>query len=166
MRATGTFDVKVRPLANDHAEASGLGRMSIDKQFHGDLEATSQGQMLSFMSTVKGSAGYVAMERVTGKLSGHSGQAPTELAGLTGKLGKLSSPTENTHTSSSIRSLTTRSHRYFEPVLKALITMSLGWLPTGITVTSARAALIFEVSRVFTVRTTATSPDFVSATSK
>ncbi len=108
--AKGTFDVKVFPLADDHAAGAGLSRMSIDKQFHGDLEASSEGQMLSFMSSVKGSAGYVAMERVTGKLSGRSGSfvlqhsatmergAPTlnitvvpdsgtgDLTGLTGKL--------------------------------------------------------------------------------
>ena len=50
-----------------------MGRMTIDKQFHGDLEAASKGQMLSAMTEVKGSAGYVAMERVTGTLSGRSG---------------------------------------------------------------------------------------------
>jgi len=71
--AKGTFDVKVLPLANDHAEEAGLGRMSIDKQFHGDLEASSQGQMLTAMSSVKGSAGYVAMERVSGTLMGRNG---------------------------------------------------------------------------------------------
>ncbi len=71
--AKGTFDVKVLPLANDHAEEAGLGRMSIDKQFHGDLEASSQGQMLAAMSSVKGSAGYVAMERVSGTLMGRNG---------------------------------------------------------------------------------------------
>jgi len=47
--------------------------MSIDKQFHGDLEATSKGEMLSAMTDTKGSAGYVAIERVTGKLQGRSG---------------------------------------------------------------------------------------------
>jgi hypothetical protein len=47
--------------------------MSIDKQFHGDLEAVSKGQMLTAMTDVKGSAGYVAMERVTGTLHGRSG---------------------------------------------------------------------------------------------
>jgi Protein of unknown function (DUF3224) len=74
MRATGPFDVKVDPLDayNRDAEA-GLGRMSIDKQFHGDLEATSRGEMLTAMGGVKGSAGYVAMERVTGALHGRSG---------------------------------------------------------------------------------------------
>jgi hypothetical protein len=47
--------------------------MSIDKQFHGDLEATSKGQMLSAVTAVKGSAGYVAIERVSGTLHGRSG---------------------------------------------------------------------------------------------
>ncbi len=47
--------------------------MSIDKQFHGDLEATSKGQMLTGGSIVKGSAGYVAIEKVSGTLNGRSG---------------------------------------------------------------------------------------------
>lgn len=58
-RVTGTFDVKLNPLAAyDNAEGSPLGRMSIDKQFHGDLEATSKGEMLTAGTAVKGSAGY------------------------------------------------------------------------------------------------------------
>ncbi len=72
--ATGTFDVKLTPRApDDSTDHSALGRMVIDKQFHGDLEATSQGQMLAAMSSVQGSAGYVAMERVTGTLHGRRG---------------------------------------------------------------------------------------------
>jgi hypothetical protein len=72
--ATGPFDVKLNLLDpyNRNPEAA-VGRMSIDKQFHGDLEATSQGEMLTAMGTVKGSAGYVAIERVTGSLRGRSG---------------------------------------------------------------------------------------------
>lgn len=70
--ASGPFEVKVTPQASDGDE-SGLGRMSLDKQFHGDLEATSKGQMLAAMSPVQGSGGYVAMERVTGTLKGRSG---------------------------------------------------------------------------------------------
>ena len=70
--ASGTFEVKLVPQGDD-AAASGLGRMTIDKQFHGDLEGTSKGQMLSAMGSIKGSAGYVAIERVTGKLKGRSG---------------------------------------------------------------------------------------------
>jgi hypothetical protein len=73
-KATGTFDVKINPLApyNTSAEAK-LGRMSIDKQFHGELEGSSQGEMLSAGSDTKGSAGYVAIERVSGSLNGRSG---------------------------------------------------------------------------------------------
>lgn len=73
-RATGTFDVKLNPLAiADTAASALLGRMSIDKQFHGDLEATSKGEMLTGMTAVKNSAGYVAVERVTGTLHGKTG---------------------------------------------------------------------------------------------
>ena len=74
MRATGTFDVKITPQASDLApEGPNLGRMSLDKQFHGDLAGTSKGEMLSAMTSVKNSAGYVAMERVTGTLKGRKG---------------------------------------------------------------------------------------------
>jgi hypothetical protein len=73
-RATGTFDVKLDPQpADDHADGATLGRLTIDKQFRGDLEGSSRGQMLSAMGTVKGSAGYVAIERVTGTLAGRRG---------------------------------------------------------------------------------------------
>jgi hypothetical protein len=73
--ASGTFEVKLTPQKPDNkeAESANLGRMSIDKQFHGDLEATSKGEMLSFMTDVKGSAGYVAIERISGTLHGRSG---------------------------------------------------------------------------------------------
>src|SRR5277367_1522741 len=75
MHAKGAFDVKVVPQKADNPqeEKAAIGRMSLDKQCHGDLEAQSDGEMLSFMTEVKGSAGYVAMERVTGKLNGRSG---------------------------------------------------------------------------------------------
>ena len=73
-RARGTFEVKVTPQKPDNkdAEAANISRMSSDKQFHGDLEATSKGEMLA-AGDPKGSAGYVAMERVTGTLHGRSG---------------------------------------------------------------------------------------------
>jgi len=69
-RASGTFEVKLTPQATGEPT---LGRMSIDKQFHGDLRGTSKGEMLAAMTDVTGSAGYVAMERVTGTLRGRSG---------------------------------------------------------------------------------------------
>jgi len=73
-RATGSFDVKITPLASDTpVEGSPLGRMSIDKQFHGDLEGTSKGEMLTAGTAIKNSAGYVAIERVTGTLHGKRG---------------------------------------------------------------------------------------------
>ena len=72
--ATGTFDVKLNPLAPyAQSEDANLGRMSIDKQFHGDLEAVSKGEMLTAGTAVKGSAGYVAIERVSGALHGKRG---------------------------------------------------------------------------------------------
>jgi len=72
--ASGTFDVKLKPQTpEDRVGDTTVGRMSIDKQFHGDLEGTSKGQMLSVMGEAKGSAGYVAMERVKGTLHGHTG---------------------------------------------------------------------------------------------
>jgi hypothetical protein len=110
-RASGDFDVQLVPQGfEDKSEGSALGRMTIAKQFHGDLEATSRGEMLTAGTAVAGSAGYVAMEKVAGTLHGrrgtfalqHSGTmargAPQltitvvpdsgtgELAGLTGKL--------------------------------------------------------------------------------
>jgi len=73
-RARGTFEVRLSPLATyNQAEGGLLGRMSIDKQFRGDLDASSQGEMLSAGTGVKGSAGYVAIERVAGALGGRSG---------------------------------------------------------------------------------------------
>ena len=72
--ASGTFTVSMDPLAFEHAEEEyRLGRMSIDKQISGDLTATTMGQMLSAMTGVEGSAGYVAIERVSGELNGKRG---------------------------------------------------------------------------------------------
>ena len=72
MHANGTFEVKLTPQPVD-GDAPAIGRMSIDKQFHGDLEGASKGQMLAAMTSVKGSAGYVAIEQVTGSLHGRTG---------------------------------------------------------------------------------------------
>ena len=73
--AAGTFEVKLTPQKPDNkeAESASVGRMSIDKKFSGDLEAASTGEMLAAMTAVKGSAGYVAIERVSGTLHGRSG---------------------------------------------------------------------------------------------
>jgi len=70
----GTFDVKLSPQpADDTVGDPSIGRMAIDKQFHGDLEGTSKGQMLAAGTDVKSSAGYVALERVHGTLEGRKG---------------------------------------------------------------------------------------------
>lgn len=72
--AKGTFNVSLKPQPiPDVASGAEIGRMSIDKQFFGDLVGTSKGEMLSAMSAVKGSAGYVAIERVSGTIGGRSG---------------------------------------------------------------------------------------------
>lgn len=72
---TGKFDVKLNPSSNYAMGIDGvsLGRMTLDKTFYGELEARSQGEMLSVMTPVKGSAGYVAIEQVIGKLAGKQG---------------------------------------------------------------------------------------------
>ena len=73
-QATGTFDVKLKPLKlEDETAPPTLGRMSIDKQIHGELEGVSKGEMLTAMTAVKDSAGYVAIERATGTLHGRRG---------------------------------------------------------------------------------------------
>ena len=109
--AAGTFDVKLVPQGpEDKTEGSTIAHLSIDKQYHGDLEAAGKGEMLTTTTSVKGSAGYVAMERISGTLHGRSGtfvlqhsgtmahgtfqlsvtvvpdSATGQLAGLTGKL--------------------------------------------------------------------------------
>jgi Protein of unknown function (DUF3224) len=72
--ASGTFEVKLAPSGEaDKAEGSTLGSYSLEKQYHGDLEASAKGTMLTAGTDVKGSAGYVAIERVTGTLKGHKG---------------------------------------------------------------------------------------------
>jgi len=72
-RAAGPFDVKVTPQASDPGSDPAIGRMLLDKKFHGDLEATSRGQMLAAGTGIEGSAGYVAIEKVDGTLHGRHG---------------------------------------------------------------------------------------------
>lgn len=71
-RASGQFDVKLAPQAAEEGFPE-PGRMTLDKIFRGDLEATSRGQMLAIRTATEGSAGYVAMERVSGALAGREG---------------------------------------------------------------------------------------------
>ena len=89
--AIGTFDVKVTPVATDTAgEGSPLGRFSLEKQWHGDVEGTSHGEMLTAGSSVKNSAGYVAVERFTGTVNGRRGTFALQHTGtMTRGVGQL-----------------------------------------------------------------------------
>ena len=84
VRARGSFEVDLQPLAEDEGWG-GFDRMSLDKRFQGDLEGHSRGVMLAAHTEVKGSAGYVALERVTAKLSGRSGSFVLQHSGLMGR---------------------------------------------------------------------------------
>ncbi len=85
VRATGTFDVKVTPLAADPPGSTGdFARLSLDKQYHGALEGTSRGQMVAAETAVKGSGAYVALERVSGVLNGRKGSFILQHSGTMG----------------------------------------------------------------------------------
>ncbi|WP_428236275.1 DUF3224 domain-containing protein [Gracilimonas sp.] len=87
MKISGEFEVKLNPIKAyaEGAKGISLNRMSIDKTFYGDLNATSKGEMLSAMTSVKGSAGYVAVEQVTGTLSGKEGSFVLQHYGIMNK---------------------------------------------------------------------------------
>ena len=81
--AVGSFDVKVIPQPAEAAAAGeSIGRMLLDKRFHGALDASSKGQMLAMRTAVAGSAGYVAMELVVGKLDGRTGSFVLQHSGV------------------------------------------------------------------------------------
>ena len=67
---TGEFEVKIVP--HDTGDDK-MGMMTLDKHYHGDLNATGQGRMLTGMTDVKGSAAYVAIERVQWQVEGARG---------------------------------------------------------------------------------------------
>ncbi len=72
--AKGTFEVKIVPAESSPiGKEAGLGRMTIDKVFSGDLDGSSKGEMLTSITEGTGAMAYVALERVTGKLGGRSG---------------------------------------------------------------------------------------------
>jgi hypothetical protein len=81
-RASGSFEVKLTPQAVVEGVGDAtVGRMAIEKRFHGDLEGSSKGEMLATRGAVEGSAGYVAMERVNGTLHGRSGSFSLQHSG-------------------------------------------------------------------------------------
>lgn len=74
LHATGAFDVSMKPEGSpDSADGTSLGVMLLDKRFHGPLDASGKGRMLTAMTGVEGSAVYVAVERVSGSLNGRAG---------------------------------------------------------------------------------------------
>ena len=83
MHASGTFEVKMIPQpAEDGVGDASIGRMALDKQYRGDLMATGKGQMLATRTAIEGSAGYVALERVSGTLQGRSGAFALQHSGI------------------------------------------------------------------------------------
>ena len=72
-QASGTFEVKMTAQSPNEGAAAAIGKFLLDKQFHGDLEGASKGEMLAVSTAVPGSAGYVAMEQVSGRLNGRTG---------------------------------------------------------------------------------------------
>lgn len=84
-QAKGSFRPRISPLPPEPDADPTLGRMSIDKQFEGDLEGFGKGQMLTGMTAVKGSAGYVAIERITGTLAGRTGSFTLQHSGVMNK---------------------------------------------------------------------------------
>lgn len=83
LHASGNFEVTLTPVPLQHAQADvSLARRAIAKQFHGDLQAQSHGEMLSAMGSEKGSAGYVAIEQVSGTLHGRSGSFVLQHSGV------------------------------------------------------------------------------------
>jgi Protein of unknown function (DUF3224) len=87
--AEGPFDVKMIPQPAEVAGGESIGRMLLDKRFHGALDATSKGQMLAMRTAVEGSAGYVAMEVVAGKLDGRQGSFVLQHSGTMNRGEKL-----------------------------------------------------------------------------
>jgi hypothetical protein len=82
MIARGTFDVKMTPEAVDAADGNPVSRLALDKQYRGDLDGAGRGVMVSATTPVKGSAGYVAIERVSGTLHGRRGSFVMQHAGM------------------------------------------------------------------------------------
>jgi hypothetical protein len=81
--AIGTFEVRITPQAAEPGVGDpAVGRMALDKEFSGDLEAVSKGQMLALRTGVEGSAGYVAIERVVGTLAGRTGSFALQHSGI------------------------------------------------------------------------------------
>ena len=85
-RARGELEVKVAPVATEPSpDGLSLGRYSLDNRYHGELEATGKGEMLTVGTPVEGSAAYVAVERVEGSLDGRRGSFALQHTGTMGR---------------------------------------------------------------------------------
>ena len=82
MHAAGSFDVKITPLTPNDSAGGAIGRLAGEKQWHGDLEATSVGELLTAGDAKSGNAGYVAVERVSGALGGRKGAFTLQHSGV------------------------------------------------------------------------------------
>jgi len=82
MTARGSFEVTMTPQASNTHDGVTESRVALDKRYHGHLEAAGSGAMLSTTTAVKGSAGYVAMERVSGTLHGRAGSFVLQHSGI------------------------------------------------------------------------------------
>ncbi|PWF47796.1 DUF3224 domain-containing protein [Massilia glaciei] len=82
MRVSGTFTITMKPIAPaEHAGRTAIGRISLDKQYQGALSASGKGEMMTAVTDTKGSAAYVALERITGTLAGRKGSFVVQHAG-------------------------------------------------------------------------------------
>lgn len=83
-KISGIFEVKMQPETSSFIGTNGvkIGRMILNKNYQGELNATSQGEMLSAVTATEGSAGYVAIEQVSGTLAGKSGGFVLQHSGL------------------------------------------------------------------------------------
>lgn len=85
IRAAGNFDVKLEPQTDEHTAGTALMRLTIDKQFYGDLQAASKGMMLAAGTAINDSAGYVAIEQVSGMLAGKRGSFVLQHSGTSNR---------------------------------------------------------------------------------
>ena len=89
-RANGTFEIQLKPVPGEDKAGLGFPRMTSEKQFHGDLEGTSRGEMMSVEGTTAGSRAYAALERVSGSLNGRKGSFALVHSGTMRRGGELS----------------------------------------------------------------------------
>lgn len=157
--ASGTFEVVMKPQREpDTTPGAKLGRMSLDKQFHGDLNGVGKGEMLTAFTDTDGSAGYVAIERVVGTLHGCQGSFVFQHSGTMNRgAQQLSISVVPDSGSGELTGLSgifhidnaDGNHRYtFEYSLPALAGESAGDLPAGLAAPAQRALAAAGLQRL------------------